>query len=230
MSTAKVITIVHPSSAVNNIVNDASGNVAVGNNLTVAGTSSFTGTLGNITTGTISSGNITSSGTVAATTGTLYPIVSGTAQASTSGTSIDFTSIPSWVKRITVMFNGVSLSGSSYILIQGITAGGAISTGYSSNGNLLPSSTPSGTSHYSTAGFSTFFDGATVVASGSLILSLLGSNVWTIQGVLARTDTAGYLITSTGVGSLGAQLTGVRITTANGTDTFDAGSINIMYE
>ena len=157
-------------------------------------------------------------------------IVQGTAVASTSGTSIDFTSIPSWVKRITVMFNGVSLNGSSYILIQGITAGGVISTGYSSNGNLLPSSTPSGTSHYSTAGFSTFFDGASVVASGSLILSLLGSNVWVIQGVLARSDTAGYLITSTGVGSLGAQLTGVRITTANGTDTFDAGSINIMYE
>jgi len=43
MSTAKVVTILHPSSAVNNIVNDASGNVAVGNNLTVAGTAAMTG-------------------------------------------------------------------------------------------------------------------------------------------------------------------------------------------
>ena len=43
MSTAKVITILHPSSAVNNIVNDASGNVALGNNLTVAGSSTITG-------------------------------------------------------------------------------------------------------------------------------------------------------------------------------------------
>jgi len=52
MSTAKVITILHPSSAVDNIVNDASGNVAVGNNLTVAGTSTLTG-------------NVTAAGTLA---------------------------------------------------------------------------------------------------------------------------------------------------------------------
>ena len=42
----------------------------------------------------------------------------GTAVASTSGTSVDFTSIPSWVKRITVMFNGVSTSGTSNPLVQ----------------------------------------------------------------------------------------------------------------
>jgi len=58
MSTAKVVTILHPSSAVNNIVNDASGNVAVGNNLTVAGTSTLTG---NVT----AAGSITATGTVA---------------------------------------------------------------------------------------------------------------------------------------------------------------------
>ena len=48
MSTLKSINVVHPSSAVNNIVNDASGNVAVGNNLTVAGdiTSSSTVVMG----------------------------------------------------------------------------------------------------------------------------------------------------------------------------------------
>ena len=45
-------------------------------------------------------------------------LTSGTAVASTSGTSIDFTGLPSWVKRITVIFNGVSLSGSSNLLIQ----------------------------------------------------------------------------------------------------------------
>ena len=45
-------------------------------------------------------------------------ITAGTAVASTSGTSIDFTGIPSWVKRITVMFNGVSTNGTSNIQIQ----------------------------------------------------------------------------------------------------------------
>ena len=37
MSTLKTVTIVHPSSAVNNIVNDSSGNVAIGAALTIAG-------------------------------------------------------------------------------------------------------------------------------------------------------------------------------------------------
>ena len=54
MSTLKSINVVHPSSAVNTIVNDASGNVAVGNNLTVAGTSTLTG---NVTAGTVAMGS-----------------------------------------------------------------------------------------------------------------------------------------------------------------------------
>ena len=68
--------------------------------------------------------------TLVAVTGTLAPIVSGTAVASTSGTSIDFTSIPSWVKRITVMFSGVSVSGTSNMQIQLGDSGGVENTGY----------------------------------------------------------------------------------------------------
>jgi len=79
-------------------------------------------------------------------------ITSATAQASTSGTSIDFTSIPSWVKRITVMFNGVSLSGTSSILIQLGDSGGFENTGYVSTSVLSrDGTTPTGLT--STAGF-----------------------------------------------------------------------------
>ena len=58
-------------------------------------------------------------------------ITSGTSQASTSGTSIDFTSIPSWVKRITLMFNGVSTNGTSNYQIQ-IGSGSVTTSGYTS--------------------------------------------------------------------------------------------------
>jgi hypothetical protein len=225
MSTAKVITIVHPSSAVNNLVNDASGNVAVGNNLTVAGTSSFTGTLGNITTGTISSGNITSSGTVAATTGTLYPIVSGTAQASTSGTSIDFTGIPSWVKRVTVMFNGVSTNGTNNLLLQ-IGAGSVTTSGYAGSAAYLLS-TPSGSLF--TNGFGISSSSPSNVISGQVLLSTLGSNVWVCSYTLGATNGAQILFGGGNI-TLSGALDRARITTVGGTDTFDAGSINIMYE
>ena len=64
-------------------------------------------------------------------------ITSGTAVASTSGTSIDFTGIPSWAKRITVMFNGVSTNGTSQQLIQ-IGSGSVNATGYSSYFSVTP--------------------------------------------------------------------------------------------
>ena len=77
----------------------------------------------------------------------LQRIVRGTAVASTSGTSIDFTGIPAWVERITVMFSGVSGSGTSNFLLQIGDAGGIENTGYSGG------SFNAGTTANSTAGF-----------------------------------------------------------------------------
>jgi len=163
--------------------------------------------------------------TLAAVTGTLAPIVSGTAVASTSGTSIDFTSIPSWVKRITVMFSGVSTSGTSLPLIQLGDSGGFEITGYISTsvqlaaGNNVDSST---------AGFVIRSATATNVLSGSVIIETISGNAWVSHHVLKQ-NTAG-IVTGGGDKTLSDTLTQVRITTVNGTDTFDAGTINILYE
>ncbi|CAB4155900.1 hypothetical protein UFOVP1417_62 [uncultured Caudovirales phage] len=87
MSTAKVVTILHPSSAVNNIVNDASGNVALGNNLTVAGTATVTGN----TTVAAYSETVVAIGTV--TTANTLSIAAGTVQTATltASTACTFT-------------------------------------------------------------------------------------------------------------------------------------------
>ena len=97
-------------------------------NLSVAGTSTLTGSIGNVTAGTV-----TASGLVTGATGALYPIVNGTAQASTSGTSIDFTGIPSWAKRISIILSGVSINASGILLVQ-LGSGSITSTGYASGG------------------------------------------------------------------------------------------------
>ena len=153
-------------------------------------------------------------------------IVSGTSVASTSGTSIDFTSLPSWVKRITVMLSGVSTSGTSSILIQLGDSGGVEITGYTA---AAYNETGGGNSA-STAGFSITPTSLTAAAyNGSVILSLFGSNTFVAQGTLFRSATTGMSYIA-GVKSLSDTLTQVRITTVNGTDTFDAGSINILYE
>ena len=165
--------------------------------------------------------------TLVANTGTLAPIVSGTAVASTSGTSIDFTSIPSWVKRITVMLNGVSTNGTSNWLVQLGDSGGIETTGYSARAVTLTNNS----SVTSTAGLiSTAIVAAANATSGSIIISLLDSttNTWVSQGNLL--DPTNYLHTASGVKALSATLDRVRITTVNGTDTFDAGTINILYE
>ena len=155
-------------------------------------------------------------------------IVSGTSVASTSGTSIDFTSIPSWVKRITVMFDAVSTSGTSNWLVQLGDSGGVENTGYLSVGTFLGATT-GGTSY--TAGFGLPIGNATHVAQGLIILSNLNGNGWTASGSLAGSGSAaGFIYSTSGAKTLSATLDRVRITTAGGTDTFDAGSINILYE
>lgn len=152
-------------------------------------------------------------------------ITSGIAQASTSGTSIDFTSIPSWVKRITVMLNGVSTNGTANFLCQ-IGSGSIATTGYASRASFFAGSTLGGGNSSAGFVFGNFASANTI--SGALTLTLLGSNTWVATGYFAD---SGSNATSTGGNSpaLSGALDRVRITTA-GSDTFDAGLINIFYE
>ena len=150
-------------------------------------------------------------------------ITSGTTVASTSGTSIDFTGIPSWVKRITVMLSGVSTNGSSAKLIQ-IGAGSITSTGYIAASIQFTANASVG----STAGFPIYGNSTADTVCGSLVLTTLGSNIWVASGNAAPVN-AQLAITAGGV-TLGGTLDRVRFTTVNGTDAFDAGSVNILYD
>ena len=151
----------------------------------------------------------------------------GTAVTTTSGTSIDFTSLPSWIKRITVMMSGVSTNGSSVVMIQLGTSGGVQATSYV--GSVWNSNTAN-------AALSTGFQtlqaaGATVTIESTAILTLLNSatGLWSASINTGRSDAATMAVTA-GSKTLSGTLDRVRITTVNGTDTFDAGTINILYE
>jgi hypothetical protein len=153
--------------------------------------------------------------------------VSGTAVASTSGTSIDFTGIPSWVKRVTIMLAGVSTNGSSSMRFQLGDSGGIETTGYNSSSCYLGSATGAADS---TTGFDSYGDTNAVASrSGLFTFALLGSNTWVMNGSY-RYAQGSFGIIIYGDKTLSATLDRVRITTQNGTDTFDAGSINILYE
>jgi hypothetical protein len=149
-------------------------------------------------------------------------IVTATAVASTSGTSIDFTGIPSWAKRINVIFSEVSTSGSSDLLIQ-IGGGSIENTGYTSIAGSRGNENSSGSGYQITRSLA-----SSSIITGSYTLFLIGSDEWIGSGV--NTGGGGIPNFSAGRKAASGAVDRVRVTTKFGTDTFDAGLINIMYE
>jgi hypothetical protein len=157
-------------------------------------------------------------------------MVLATAQNSTSGTSIDFTGIPSWVKRVTVMLDRVSTNGTSVVQLQ-LGTGSFTPTTSGYNGLSFISLTGTGSLVTNiTTGMAIMADGsASYSRVGPIVINNITGNSWSMSwcggdSASARVGTAAATV------SLSAALTGIRITTVNGTDTFDAGSINILME
>jgi len=148
------------------------------------------------------------------------------ASVTAAGTAIDFTGIPSWVKRITLELVGVSTIGTSPIALRLGTAGGFITTGYTAS------------AVQTTTASTTILDGttlipltvswaATVLGVGHVVLTNITGNIWLASGVFT-TATRSVLVA--GYIDLGAVLTQLRVTTIGGSETFDAGSISMLYE
>lgn len=152
-----------------------------------------------------------------------------TPQPWTSGTSLDFTGLPSTLRMIIIMFFGVSTSGTSNPLIQIGDAGGMEILGYLGTGTIQASASAITIANYTT-GFGFGFGAAANVMHGSILLTLENSsnNTWVANGSLGISNGASEGRT-TGSKSLSAVLDRVRITTVGGTDTGDAGEINILY-
>lgn len=156
-------------------------------------------------------------------------ITSATAQASTSGTSIDFTSIPSWVKRITVIFNAVSTNGNSDYRIQLGDSGGIETTGYTGYAKRIATTGVNSTSQITNGLGVTVTTAASVPYLGQSVFVNISGNIWVGISSLWQTSDDDNCIGGT-VKTLSGTLDRIRITTTGGTDTFDAGSINILYE
>jgi hypothetical protein len=171
--------------------------------------------------------NLSVTGTLTATNGITGSLKSATAQASTSGTSIDFTSIPSGVKRITVMFSAVSLSSTANLLVRGGVGGAIDDAGYAS-ASIGSNGAGSGGISSSTSGYIMRLAGAGASCSGHMVLTLLGSNTW-VSSHSGTYDASTICIVGGGTNTFSGTLDTIRITTTS-TDTFDAGSINILYE
>ena len=145
----------------------------------------------------------------------------------TSGTSVDITSIPSGTKYIVLSLYGVSSSGTSNYIVQIGDAGGIETSGYTTNicaynGSGLANKTDGWNMHLGIAAAGAYY--------GSLILSLVDSSTNSWQGFgQCNNNNSAYMCHCVGGKDLSAELTQIRLTTTGGSDTFDAGKINVLY-
>lgn len=152
-------------------------------------------------------------------------VVSGTVQATTSGSHVDFTSLPSWVTTVILVVDASSLSGTDHILVQLGDSGGIETTGYVSDSNI---NVPGGAevNANSTSGFVLYLGAAARAARALMTFVKVDTNDW----VAGHVGTVGSTFTVNGGGAktLSDTLTQLRVT-RTGTDTFDAGQVNIVY-
>lgn len=142
--------------------------------------------------------------------------------------SVTFTDIPSWVKRISIQFKGVSLNAAGIMHVQVGTSGGLTTSGYDASSSGL------GFHWYTTTnGFAVDINSLSLAYNGIMTLETMGSNTWVSVHTLSAAGS--YLVLGAGAVSLGAALDRlqIRATDTNGnfsTVAFDAGSVNILYE
>lgn len=216
-------------------------------NLTVKGNASGTGTIILESPNTNSNRTITLPDATATLASTAYVdssvataarMVAGTAVSSTSGTAIDFTGIPSWAKRVTVMLSGVSFNATpGQLRLQLGDSGGIEDSGYdmntmSTSGGFASVTNLSGSNLVAVimGGVSLSMD-ATTTFSGSVILTNVSGNTWAIQGFISTNGTGACSTAFGGAKTLSSTLDRVRVTVQlTGASAFDAGTINILYE
>jgi hypothetical protein len=165
-------------------------------------------------------------------------LVRGTAVATTSGTSVDFTGIPSWAKRITMVFDGVSTTPTSTtnIMFQLGDSGGFETTGYVSFSSIVgtdvSTSTSAASGNFVTSGFFFLWGSVASLRYGTITFTNITGNQWTCSGVMGGQVPGTFVGTSQtgGTKTLSDTLDRVRFTTDSGVDTFDAGLVNIIYE
>lgn len=177
--------------------------------------------------------SLTLNGSAGVTTnsGAVYDGISSGTAVSASGTSIDFTGIPSWVKRITVMFDSISLNGAGEYLVQLGTSGGYVTSGYSSGCGYNQGSNVTRYATNTTGFLFTWDHAAASNLTGTIHLHNITANTWVASGN-SFSPSGGATGTYNNAGSiaLSGTLNSLRLLSTVGTDSWDAGNINILYE
>lgn len=162
-------------------------------------------------------------------------ITSGTAVTLTTQTNVDFTGIPSWVKRITIGINAASFnvsSGDLYVYLGYGATPTYENTSYIGNSCQITSAAAVGFNGNITTAFLVARGTAAAAdtLSGTVVLNNISGNIWTAMGNVSRNGNQAVNYFAGTKTIAGGALSAIRLASATVTDTFDAGSINILYE
>lgn len=155
------------------------------------------------------------------------PTLTSSVDTSTGATSYDVTGIPSWVTKITIVFDHVSVSGTDDVDVLIGDSGGVETTGYDGE-SYLTNVTPSPTVTTSTAAFPIRSAAGTYEHTGVMTLYHVGSNEW-IMNAHTRAMNSNHTMLGAGSKTLSGTLDRIRVK-SSGTDTFDAGNFTVIYE
>lgn len=145
------------------------------------------------------------------------PLTLGTSVATTSGTAINLAGIPSWATRVTLNWSRVSTNGPSYPLVR--------LNGQGTDYNAASSVGSTHTAFTNGFGFSASLAGN--IISGAMVFTRQGGNTWCCTGIVTF---AGVALLLAGDVVLTAPLSSIVLTTLNGTDAYDGGSVSLLFE
>jgi hypothetical protein len=177
---------------------------------------------------------INGSAGVTTNSGAVYDGIQRGTAVTASGTSVEFTGIPTWVRRITVMFSGLSTNGTNVIKLQ-IGSGSYSTSGYSSFVGAITSSNTVSYAPLTDGIYLAGHNAATDATSGVFTLVNITGNTWGVAGTGVRAVATTVTVNTTSMVpfALGGALDRLRIigsASGNPSDTFDAGTVNILYE
>ena len=158
--------------------------------------------------------------------GAATQVIKGTVTATTSGTSVTFSSIPSGTKRIDIILNDVSDSGGAEFKVQIGDSGGLETSGYKLSSARLEAGSQGVSTSTDSFVIQMSNSGATI--NGVMGLYLLDStnHIWVNSHSFAKSGTAAG-VSGGGTKTLSAELTQLKFFIDSG--SFDAGSVNIHY-
>ncbi len=155
-------------------------------------------------------------------------IVLGTPVATTSGTSFTFTGIPSNAQEVCLYLNENSFVGVSDRVVR-LGSGSVQTTGYKGSCTQFASGS-SATYNSTTSGFELPDIVNSADWGGMAMFRHMGANVWTGFCGLGRQDGTAYALSFAGTVALSGPIDRICLTTFNGTDVFDKGTLNYSYQ